>query len=222
MTGVVSSKPDVHDMVVVHRHFRHLFAESPDLVRGLAPGDTARAALVVDSVRFMLSCVEAHHRSEDEFLWPLLGTRTAEHAEAVERMEIQHHRLEDLIRQVTGALDELAANPRRTLCEQVATQLAELRSLLNEHMDEEEKVILPLAADYLTVAEWEELGQLSAAKLDRKYHLRAFSSLMAAATPEEQRMFLSKVPKIAVVLWRLSGRRSYARLQAQLHGASAG
>ncbi|MGW3103440.1 hemerythrin domain-containing protein [Streptomyces sp. NPDC001100] len=78
MSDVVASKPDVHDMVVVHLHrtFRQSCAELPALVRGLRPGDTARAALVVDAVRFMLMGLEAHHTSEDEYLWPLLTART--------------------------------------------------------------------------------------------------------------------------------------------------
>jgi hypothetical protein len=42
---------------------------------------------------------------------------------------------------------------------------------------------------------------------------------MAVATPEEQRTLLAKVPLPARVLWRLSGRRSHARLEARLYGA---
>lgn len=219
MSDVVTSKPDVHDMVVVHRGFRQSCAELPDLVRGLRPGDTARAELVVDAVRFMLMGLEAHHTSEDEFLWPRLADRTTVSAEAVARMEEQHHRLEELVTRVRGALDELAADPRPFLCAQVADQLAELSAVLTAHMDEEEHTILPLAAEYLSVAEWEELGEISLAKLEKKQLLRAFSALMAVATPEEQRAILTKAPLPARVLWRLAGRRSYARWEARLHGA---
>ncbi|MER5786821.1 hemerythrin domain-containing protein [Streptomyces sp. NPDC001980] len=216
-----SSKPDVHDMVVVHRSFRHSCAELPDLVRGLRPGDTARAALVVDAVRFMLMGLEAHHTSEDEFLWPRLAARTAGQAGAIARMAEQHHRLEELVTRVTDALDGLAADPRPPLCEQVAAHLTELGSVLTAHMDEEENTILPLAADCLSVAEWEELGEISLAKLDRKHLLRAFSALMAVATPDEQRTLLTKAPLPARVLWRLSGRRSHARREARLYGVAA-
>ena len=219
MTDVVSSKPDVHDMVVVHRSFRRSCAELPDLLRGLLPEDTARVAMVVDAVRFMLAGLEAHHTSEDEFLWPLLALRTTEQAEAIARMEGQHHRLEELVAQVTGALDELAADDLQVLREHVAAQLAELGSVLNAHMDEEEDVILPLAAEYLSVAEWEELGAVSLAKLDKKQLLRAFSALMATATADERRTLLAKAPLPARVLWRLSGRRSHARWEARLYGA---
>lgn len=219
MSDVVTVKPDVHDMVVVHRTFRKSCAELPDLVRGLRPGDTARAALVVDAVRFMLMGLEAHHVSEDEFLWPRLAARTAVRAEAITRMEEQHHRLEELVTRVSTALDELAAEPRQPLCEQVAAQLTELGSVLTAHMDEEENTILPLAAEHLSVAEWEELGEISLAKLDKKHLLRAFSALMAVATPEEQRTLLTKAPLPARLLWRLSGRRSHARWEARLYGA---
>ena len=219
MTDVISSKPDVHDMVVVHRTFRRSCAELPDLVRGLRPGDTARAGLVVDAVRFMLMGLEAHHLSEDEFLWPRLAARAVVQAEAITRMEEQHHRLEELVTQVRGALDGLAADPRQPLCEQVAAQLTELGSALTAHMDEEENTILPLAAEHLSVAEWEELGEISLAKLEKKHLLRAFSALMAVATPDEQQTILTKAPLPARLLWRLSGRRSQARWEARLHGA---
>ena len=219
MTDVVSSKPDVHDMVVVHRTFRRSCAELPDLVRGLRPGDTARAGLVVDAVRFMLMGLEAHHLSEDEFLWPRLAARAVVQAEAITRMEEQHHRLEELVTQVRVALDGLAADPRQPLCEQVAAQLTQLGSVLTAHMDEEENTILPLAAEHLSVAEWEELGEISLAKLEKKHLLRAFSALMAVATPEEQQTILTKAPLPARLLWRLSGRRSQARWEARLHGA---
>ncbi|WP_405946162.1 hemerythrin domain-containing protein [Streptomyces prunicolor] len=219
MSEVVTSKPDVHDMVVVHRTFRQACAELPELVRGLRPGDTARAELVVDEVRFMLMGLEAHHVSEDEFLWPRLAARTAGQAETIARMEQQHHRLEELVTQVTGALDQLAADPRQPLCGQVADRLAELGAVLTAHMDEEENTILPLAAEHLTVAEWEELGEISLAKIEKKHLLRAFSALMAVATPEEQQTLLTKAPLPARVLWRLTGRRSHTRREARLRGA---
>ena len=219
MTDVVSSKPDVHDMVVVHRSFRQWSAEYPNLLRGLRPGDTARAALVVGGVRFMLMGLDSHHGSEDEFLYPRLAERAAGQAEAIARMEEQHHRLEELLTQVTGTLDQLAADPRQPLYEQVAAQLTELGSVLSAHMDEEEDTMLPLAAEHLSVAEWEELGKIGLAKLDNKQLLFAFSALMAVATPEEQLTLLTKVPLPARLLWRISGRRSYARWKASLYGA---
>jgi hemerythrin-like domain-containing protein len=219
MTEVLTSKPDVHDMVVVHRTFRQSCAVLPELVRGLRPGDTVRAQLVAGAVEFMLMGLEAHHVSEDEFLWPRLAARVEVRPEAITRMEEQHHRLEELVTGLRGALGRLAADPQSPVREEVAVQLTELDAVLTAHMDEEESTILPLAAEHLSVAEWEELGEISLAKLDKKHLLRAFSALMAVATPEEQRTLLTKAPLPARVLWRLSGRRSHARREARLYGA---
>jgi len=119
---------------------------------------------------------------------------------------------------VTGGLDQLAADPRQPLCGQVASQRAELGPVLTAHMDEEEHTILPLAAEHLSVAEWEELGEVSLAELDKMHLLRAFSALTAVATPEEQRTLITKAPLPARLSWRLSGRRSHVRWEARLRG----
>jgi hemerythrin-like domain-containing protein len=220
MTTAVTSKPDVHDMVVVHRSFRQACAELPELLRGLAPGETARAALIVEAVHFMLTGLETHHTSEDEYLWPMLKSRAVEHADAITHMESQHERLEELVEQVKHALEGLADDPEQARCEKAAQQITELDAVLIAHMDEEESTVLPLVIDHLTVDEWEKLGQVSLAKMEKKDLLRAFSALMAVANPEEQHTILTKAPLPARVMWRLIGRRSYARSQARLRGAS--
>ncbi|MBR7830689.1 hypothetical protein KDK95_30585 [Actinospica sp. MGRD01-02] len=84
-------------------------------------------------------------------------------------------------------------------------------------MDEEERTILPLAAEHLSVAEWEEFATLALAKLDGRLLLHAFSALMAVTAPEERRTILGTAPFPVRVLWRLHGRRSYARWHARLH-----
>ncbi|MEV0738254.1 hypothetical protein AB0I51_20265 [Streptomyces sp. NPDC050549] len=142
--------------------------------------------------------------------------------EAVARMEEQHHRLEELVTAVRGALDAPAADPRPPLAEQVADRLTELGSVSSAHMDVEENTVLPPAAEHLSVAEWGELGEIGLAKLDKKHLLRAFSALMAVATPEEQRTLLTNAPAPARLLWRLSGRRAHARREARLRSGHGG
>ncbi len=47
-------KPDVNEMLVIHRVFRREFVALPTLIRGVADGDTARAAVVADALRLVL------------------------------------------------------------------------------------------------------------------------------------------------------------------------
>src|SRR6476620_11246093 len=56
---------DVHDMIVVHRAFRREFTLLPQLVRDVAAGDTARAAVVAKHALLLLDGPQQHHTSED-------------------------------------------------------------------------------------------------------------------------------------------------------------
>ena len=52
---------DVSDMYTVHRVFRREFGLLPTLVRGVAAGDTARAAVLADHGRRILTGLHYHH-----------------------------------------------------------------------------------------------------------------------------------------------------------------
>src|SRR3954447_19370423 len=80
---------DVHDMVVVHRVFRRELLSLPALIRGVVHGDAARAAVVADHARLVLTGLQIHHTREDTVLWPLLHAR-ASADELVGTMEAQH------------------------------------------------------------------------------------------------------------------------------------
>ena len=89
-TIAATDRPDTHEMVVVHRIFRRESGLLPAMVRAVAPGDTARAALVAESVRDYLDGLHNHHTGEDELIWPLLLARVDLEQELVLRMEAQH------------------------------------------------------------------------------------------------------------------------------------
>ncbi|MEV6767253.1 hemerythrin domain-containing protein [Nocardia sp. NPDC051030] len=218
MPAIADTRPDVQDMIVVHRNFRHNFDRAPALIRGLREGDTARIRLVVDHLRFLLTGLEVHHSSEDDLLWPKLRERVIPLPEAISRMTDQHHQLDILTTKLTAALNELDVHVDADIRERAAGLCEELGSVVDAHMTEEEETILPLAAAHLTVAEWEELGERGLEKLAKKDLLPALSSLLAVATPEERKAFLAKAPVPARVLWRLVGRRAHARAEARLYG----
>ena len=72
---------DVSDMYVVHRVFRREFVLIPQLVRQVAAGDTARAAVVGEHARLILLGLDIHHTGEDALLWPELLERDPPAAE---------------------------------------------------------------------------------------------------------------------------------------------
>ncbi len=209
---------DVHDMVVVHRAFRRELRLIPELVRGVAPGDTARAAVLAEHARMVLTGLHLHHTGEDVLLWPKLLDRAAPHAELVRRMEEQHARIHDAIEGIGPPLTRWEAEARPAVAEEVAAALDELRPALTEHLDDEEREILPLAARHLTQAEWSELGQHGMKDMKRKELPIMFGAVLEECSPEERAQMLRVVPPPVRLLLRTVFARRYRRYIRRVRG----
>ncbi len=206
-----SSRPltDVHDMVVVHRAFRREFRLIPELVRQVAAGDTARAAVLAAHGRLVLRGLHGHHTGEDLLLWPKLLERCAPDAELVHRMEAQHQRVHDAIERIGPALERWEAEARPAVSEEVASAFDELRTALLEHLEDEEREILPLAARHVTQAEWNELGEHGMKETRIREMPILFGAVTEEATPEERAHMLAVVPPPVRLLLRTVLARRY-------------
>jgi hemerythrin-like domain-containing protein len=80
----------VVDMLVVHRVFRSEFNSMPALIAAVPAGDTARAKVVGDHVKFMVAALHHHHAAEDELVWPKLQSRAPDHHADLQRMVDEH------------------------------------------------------------------------------------------------------------------------------------
>ena len=101
-------------MLVVHDSIRRQFGAAPALVRGVAVGDTDRAAVVADHVDLLGALLHHHHAGEDRLLWPVLQPRVpADLAATVARMERQHEGIAEAQESVTAARARLACGSRR-------------------------------------------------------------------------------------------------------------
>ena len=209
---------DVHDMVVVHRAFRREFRLVPQLARAVPAGDTARAAVVARHARLVLVGLHLHHTSEDDILWPLLLERCPPDAELVERMEAQHSAVDGYIQQLGPALDRWEAEARPAVAEEVASTFEALRAALVEHLDEEEREILPLAARHVSQAEWSQLGQAGVAKMTRQQLPLFFGAALEEADQDERREMLSVLPLPVRLLARTLFAWQYRRYVSRVRG----
>ena len=185
---------DVHDMVIVHRAFRREFTLIPRLVRAVPAGDTDRAAVLTGHARLVLEGLHKHHTSEDELLWPKLLERCTPDAELVHRMEEQHERVHDALERIGPALDRWEAEARPAVTEEVAAGFDALRAALLEHLDDEEREILPLAARHITQDEWNQLGEHGQKQMKLRDLPILFGSVVEEATPEERTEMLKVIP----------------------------
>lgn len=217
MTTTVE-RPWVQEMVVVHRVFRRESRLLPELVRGVRPGDVERARLLGAMFREYDQGLHSHHTSEDALLWPKLLARVDLDADLILRMEQQH---EVVARGLHAAMDRLAAWEAGASAEArdaLAAAMDQHRRDLLVHLDEEERSVLPLVSEHITVAEWMELGEVARSHTPKDKLLFMLGALLEDATPDETARFLSLLPVPARVLWHTIGRRQYAKQMRKVRG----
>ncbi|MFI5973211.1 hemerythrin domain-containing protein [Streptomyces sp. NPDC051452] len=210
LPAVVPGRPYTHEMVIVHRVFRREATLLPRLVRAVAPGDAARARLVADYAREYVHGLVHHHHLEDELIWPLLRVRADAREELVDRMERQHLALDASLEHIPAMLADWRTGADRVTGLALADVLDAHRDALSEHLDDEERLVLPLVAEHLTVAEWDAVGRRGLETLPKNKVLLALGAILEDATPEERAWFLGRAPLAGRLLWRLVGRRRYA------------
>lgn len=215
----VTGPTDTHDMIVVHRVFRRESALIPRLISAVPAGDVARARLLVEHLRDYADGLHHHHTGEDELLWPLLLARVDLEADVVLRMEAQHEKVAAnlvQVRELAGRWEVSASVEDR---DALVAALREHSVLLVEHLGDEETLLLPLAAQHVTQAEWNRLGEQFEEHTPKGKLLFFLGALLEEATPAERAGMLTNVPPVARLLWRLIGRRQYERRVRAIRGS---
>ena len=202
---------DVRDMYVVHRVFRREFTLIPGLVRATAAGDTARAHTVAEHLRLVIAGLHMHHTGEDELLWPLLLERAAPSADLVHTMQDQHARVDDFSDRLEPLIGEWERGASTVRAEQLALLVEDFFAALLEHLELEEREILPLAEQHVTEEEWSRLGAHGRHEMRRDWLPLMFGALLEETSPEERAMMLGAQPLPIRLLLTTVGRRQYRR-----------
>ncbi len=218
LSATTTGAVPVHEMVVIHKIFRREFLRLAKLVLRCPPGHVRRAAGVSEHADFLMAALHYHHETEDNLLWPLLLERARPQADLVKRMERQHEAVAERLAHVRDGLADWRSAPDGASGRAVSAAVADLTERLVEHLNDEERLILPIAAAHLTLAEWQRIGEQSFAKFSPAQKLIALGLLIDAAAPEEAVSFLAGLPWPIRAVWALSGRRRYRRYVARVDG----
>jgi len=213
-----TTRPNIQEMYVVHRVFRRETALLPHLIRNVRAGDTERAKFVAAHYRDYALGLHHHHTAEDLLIWPLLLARVDLEAELVLRMEKQHEVVAAGLEQVAALLPEWERTASPAAGETIARALEQHRAALVEHLTDEENHLLSLIEEHLTVAEWEKLGQRFAEETPKDKLLFFLGALLEEATPRETADLMRNLSTPARLIWRLVGKRQYARRTRRLRG----
>jgi hemerythrin-like domain-containing protein len=212
---------DVRDMYLVHATFRREFGALPGLVRSVKTGDTERSQVLADHIDILSVYLHAHHHSEDIHLWPkLLERGSQEVAPIIYLMEDQHKNIESLNNEVGEVVGGWRINPVLESTEALSDLFGQLIRILDEHMRLEEQRILPLAAKYITAAEWHAMADESGRAIPRDRIPLVFGMTLYEANPEVIQKTLAELPPEVRAVLQEQGPRAFASHSERVYGTA--
>ena len=138
----------------IHDHYRHGLAVVADVVDQVVAGKAslgdARAALHETGLSAsyqrlgsfcgqLCHAVTQHHMIEDVVLYPQLRAADRDLTETIDRLDLEHRVIHDVLERLDRTLVEFARDPEHL--ETLATHVRHLRSMLESHFTYEEDAI---------------------------------------------------------------------------------
>lgn len=208
---------DTSDYAVIHRSIRgagHALARAAET---LDPDDHDRMDAFVHYWQGHAGEILSHHGVEDDIFFPALRARAPEISGLLAELDAEHHELDRLMEEcreriegvVTG--DDPAAAARR---------LHRLADVMDDHLDVEDREVVPLFARHFSAAEYDELTK-AAIKQVGLGKQAAFTVPYVGfwATEEERVALLAAAPLPFRILHRLTHKRHGRLAEQALRGA---
>jgi len=204
------------DMRILHNAFLWGYDAAPGLVRGTPPGDKVRSEFVGQWLADLDATLHTHHESEDEFLWDKLEQRAPACALHVGQMRAHHAQVAQLLEEASPLLAGWRVTAESALGDQLADAYERMLGVLKVHLRREVVEVIPVAERVVTTEEWTAMGEHGANAIPKSRLLPQLGMLLANATPADRTHFYAGLPVSVKVLWRLVGKRQYAKQFRQL------
>ena len=213
-----SPRFDRREMLIVHDVFRREFALMPGLIGTVAPDDHHRAELVADHIDGLTSLLHRHHHGEDANVWPLLVDRCADSAALTGSMHDQHEQLSAHLDAANAALGVWRANATADSGHRLVDALDRALSSLQQHLDDEERYVVPLMEQHISAAEWDDFVQKGSADADPAQLPLQFGMLMYEGDPEIIERALAAMPADARPVIGAVAAQTFAEHSRAVHG----
>jgi hemerythrin-like domain-containing protein len=208
--------PDLTGYRLVHRGLiwgsRHLAAATG---RDL---DERHGRELAAWTRGFLGELHTHHMTEDEVFFPALVRRVPVAAALIERTDVEHHALDDVVERIEHGLDRLEAGDPAP---ELARAFVDLADLMVRHLAFEDAEILPLFERHFSAEAYRELDEGAVKKVGvSRQALFTVPFILGMADQAEHAHMWSLAPVPLKLIARLT-RRGYARRTARVFGPAA-
>lgn len=185
---------DTTMMRIVHDALRRDLERSRLALTQNPPPDDRRRVAIAVHLRWMMTFLHAHHRSEDEGLYPFVRRRNAAAGALLDSMTADHEAVAIAVAELDAAAADYAQRDDR---EAVVAALGNLSEVLIPHLRREEDEAMPVVSRTITNAEWSAIEQQhnldgkSKAQLGMEGHW-----LIDDADPDDRNRVLGLVPPV--------------------------
>lgn len=212
MSTVTTPAPNPADLRgyrAIHHALRdaaHAMAAAPP---GLTAAEPKRLAAFRAYWKGYAGEVLAHHTTEDDVVFPELVRRAPHLADLMDRTDADHHHLDELMEDVTAALGAISEG---TGAERAAALLREVADHMDEHLDMEDRELLPVIEASFTQEEYDALEERALAIIGFGAQAAFTIPFLAASVDDETRRdLLGDAPLPVKVILRLF-RGRHARM----------
>jgi len=197
-------RADVGFMLAMHHALRRDMADVDEQI-DVAEDGQGRAELI-ERWGELRQRLGRHHTAEDNDLWPVLRRNLTDPMDQreVDDMVEEHHRLADLIAAADRALASPDVAPR--------PMFADLGSVLRDHLDHEERTVLPLLEQHLSRAEWRRFLVTERSRTPLRERPTFLAWVLDGAEDRDREAVLGELPPPGRVVYRrVIGPRYRAR-----------
>jgi hypothetical protein len=186
-------------MFAMHAAFRRDLDRLDRVSRGARPPSPE----VIAGWQLLRRELEFHHAAEDDDLWPALRPRvvTAEEAALVDAMVEEHA-------QIPAALEAVDAGFGGA---QLRPAAQRLRTVVLDHLEHEERGVLPLVTRYLSAADWRRFLHAERDKRRPPERVEFLTWVLDGASPEHEDAVLRQLPPPGRFVYRAFLRPRYER-----------
>ncbi|WP_432934232.1 hemerythrin domain-containing protein [Microbispora sp. CA-135349] len=196
--------------LMMHAGFRAEFGRLAEACAN--PRDDTHEELLEEQLALVLDMLHAHHAHEDAVLWPTLAGRAPQAADVLAELESEHAVLDPLI---AAASDRGVPLPGR------APTLRRLHEVVNEHLDHEERAVVPLMLRHLTLDDVEADKRRAMDDFGRRRVPVIFGWLASSADAGLLAASYADLPVVARLMFRLFWWPAYRRRFTRLYGTTA-
>jgi hemerythrin-like domain-containing protein len=214
---------DTRLMGIVHEALRRDLRRTRTVLTAIPPPVDDRRRAIARHLAWMMHFLHAHHRTEDEGLYPMVRERDHAAATLLDQMNADHEVIAPGIERVEAAAADYRRGDTDGQRERLLAALDDLEERLLPHLRREEDEMMPVVSSTITERElrqWDEEQNIkpkSLAQLGREGHW-----ILDGLGPDDRKVVLHLVPPVPRFLLLHGFAGAYRRHLAACWGEPPG